>query len=83
MGNPFSVTSCVLGKVARGAELFPGCRVLARREVDGFYYLGTIVHQLQVKQKFEKFSIPLSVMCDHNINIFFTLGQGRTLYGDI
>lgn len=47
MGNPFSVTPCVLGKVARGAEFFPGCRVLARREVDGFYYLGTIVHQLQ------------------------------------
>ncbi|MCI4379147.1 hypothetical protein PGIGA_G00224680 [Pangasianodon gigas] len=47
IGNPFSVTPCVLRKVARGAEFFPGCRVLARREVDGFYYLGTIVHQLQ------------------------------------
>lgn len=52
IGNPFSVAPCVLGKIARGAEFFPGCRVLARREVDGFYYLGTIVHQLQVKQKF-------------------------------
>ncbi|MCJ8733258.1 hypothetical protein PDJAM_G00221280 [Pangasius djambal] len=47
IGNPFSVTPCILRKVARGAEFFPGCRVLARREVDGFYYLGTIVHQLQ------------------------------------
>ncbi|KAG7333289.1 hypothetical protein KOW79_003424 [Hemibagrus wyckioides] len=46
-GNPFSVTPCVLRKVARGAEFFPGCRVLARKEIDGFYYLGTIVHQLQ------------------------------------
>lgn len=52
MGNPFSVAPCVLRKVASGAEFFPGCRVLARREVDGFYYLGTIVHQLQVNQKF-------------------------------
>lgn len=65
MGNPFSITPCVLGKVARGAELFPGCRVLARREVDKLYYLGTIVHQLQVKQ--DDFLTPLSVVCDHNI----------------
>ncbi|KAF7699014.1 uncharacterized protein C11orf16 homolog [Silurus meridionalis] len=47
MGNRFSVTPCVLGKLARGQEFFSGCRVLARREIDGFYYLGTIVHQLQ------------------------------------
>ncbi|KAI5623934.1 hypothetical protein C0J50_16615 [Silurus asotus] len=47
MGNRFSVTPYVLGKIARGQELFTGCRVLARREIDGFYYLGTIVHQLQ------------------------------------
>ncbi|KAK3570428.1 hypothetical protein QTP86_019304, partial [Hemibagrus guttatus] len=47
IGNPFSVTPHVLRKVARGAEFFPGCRVLARKEIDGFYYLGTIVHQLQ------------------------------------
>ncbi|KAI2653496.1 hypothetical protein H4Q32_013765 [Labeo rohita] len=31
--------------VMQGAELFPGCRVLARREIDGFFYLGTIIHQ--------------------------------------
>ncbi|XP_062860414.1 uncharacterized protein C11orf16 homolog [Trichomycterus rosablanca] len=30
-----------------GAEFYTGCRVLAKRETDGFYYLGTIVHQLQ------------------------------------
>lgn len=50
MGNPFSVTQCVLGKVARGTAFFPGCRVLARRELDGLYYMGTIIHQLQVKR---------------------------------
>ncbi|XP_051512181.1 uncharacterized protein C11orf16 homolog, partial [Myxocyprinus asiaticus] len=43
--NPFSAVSWVSARAVRGAELFPGCRVLARREVDGFYYLGTIVHQ--------------------------------------
>ncbi|XP_043072861.1 uncharacterized protein C11orf16 homolog [Puntigrus tetrazona] len=43
--NPFSTVSCVSARVMRGAELFPGCRVLARREIDGFYYLGTIIHQ--------------------------------------
>uniref|UniRef100_A0A4W6C3Z9 DUF4537 domain-containing protein n=1 Tax=Lates calcarifer TaxID=8187 RepID=A0A4W6C3Z9_LATCA len=38
--RPF--TSCVLsGRTLGGAEFFPGCRVLARREVDGLYYLGT------------------------------------------
>ncbi|KAK2894635.1 hypothetical protein QQF64_012477 [Cirrhinus molitorella] len=43
--NPFSTVSCVSARVMRGAELFPGCRVLARRETDAFYYLGTIIHQ--------------------------------------
>ncbi|KAK9958889.1 hypothetical protein ABG768_010988 [Culter alburnus] len=43
--NPFSAVSCVSGRVMRGAELFCGCRVLARKEIDGFYYLGTIIHQ--------------------------------------
>ncbi|XP_067276482.1 uncharacterized protein C11orf16 homolog isoform X2 [Pseudorasbora parva] len=43
--NPFSTVSCVSGRVMRGAELFSGCRVLARKEIDGFYYLGTIIHQ--------------------------------------
>uniref|UniRef100_A0A8C2B7I5 Si:dkey-8l13.5 n=1 Tax=Cyprinus carpio TaxID=7962 RepID=A0A8C2B7I5_CYPCA len=43
--NPFSTVSCVSARVMRGAELFPGCRVLDRREIDGFYYLGTIIHQ--------------------------------------
>lgn len=81
MGNPFSMTPCVLGKVARGAEFFPGCRVLARREVDRLYYLGTIVHQLQVKQN--DFITHLSVVCGHSIKVSFTLGQRRILYGDI
>ncbi|XP_059363149.1 uncharacterized protein C11orf16 homolog [Carassius carassius] len=42
----------------RGAELFPGCRVLARREIDGFYYLGTIIHQRRgnlYKVEFDEF----------------------------
>ncbi|KAK2880466.1 uncharacterized protein C11orf16 homolog [Channa argus] len=30
-----------------GSEFFPGCRVLARREVDGFYYLGSVIQQVQ------------------------------------
>ncbi|KAI4901657.1 hypothetical protein NFI96_012840, partial [Prochilodus magdalenae] len=45
--NPLSAMACTSGRVMRGAEFFPGCRVLARREADGFYYHGTIVHQLQ------------------------------------
>ncbi|XP_076840413.1 uncharacterized protein C11orf16 homolog [Brachyhypopomus gauderio] len=45
--NPFTGTPCVPARVMRGAEFFPGCRVLARKEADGFYYLGTIVNQLQ------------------------------------
>ncbi|XP_055029889.2 uncharacterized protein C11orf16 homolog isoform X1 [Misgurnus anguillicaudatus] len=43
--NPFSAVSCISARVMTGAEIYPGCRVLARREKDGFYYLGTIVHQ--------------------------------------
>ncbi|GAA6215318.1 uncharacterized protein C11orf16 homolog [Lates japonicus] len=44
--RPF--TSCVLsGQTLGGAEFFPGCRVLARREVDGLYYLGTVMQQVQ------------------------------------
>ncbi|KAL7871179.1 hypothetical protein SRHO_G00086760 [Serrasalmus rhombeus] len=45
--NPFTTTPCISARVMGGVEFFPGCRVLARREADGFYYLGTIVHQLQ------------------------------------
>uniref|UniRef100_A0A3B4X5G5 DUF4537 domain-containing protein n=1 Tax=Seriola lalandi dorsalis TaxID=1841481 RepID=A0A3B4X5G5_SERLL len=41
---PRPVSSCVLsGRTLGGSEFFPGCRVLARREVDGFYYLGNIL----------------------------------------
>ncbi|KAK2842665.1 hypothetical protein Q5P01_012865 [Channa striata] len=42
------VTSCGLsGQTLGGSEFFPGCRVLARREVDGFYYLGSVTQQVQ------------------------------------
>uniref|UniRef100_A0A3Q1F1M4 DUF4537 domain-containing protein n=1 Tax=Acanthochromis polyacanthus TaxID=80966 RepID=A0A3Q1F1M4_9TELE len=42
------VASCMLpGQTLAGPEFFPGCRVLARREVDGLYYLGTVVQQVQ------------------------------------
>ncbi|XP_023254695.1 uncharacterized protein C11orf16 homolog [Seriola lalandi dorsalis] len=45
---PRPVSSCVLsGRTLGGSEFFPGCRVLARREVDGFYYLGTVIQQVQ------------------------------------
>nr|XP_021330086.1 uncharacterized protein C11orf16 homolog isoform X2 [Danio rerio] len=43
--NPFSTVSCDSARVMQATELFPGKRVLARREMDGFYYLGTIIHQ--------------------------------------
>ncbi|XP_056621817.1 uncharacterized protein C11orf16 homolog isoform X2 [Triplophysa dalaica] len=43
--NHFSTVSCASTRVMRGAEFHPGCRVLARSERDGFYYLGTIIHQ--------------------------------------
>lgn len=32
------------------SEFCPGGRVLARREVDGFYHPGTITEQVQVKE---------------------------------
>nr|XP_046250670.1 uncharacterized protein C11orf16 homolog [Scatophagus argus]XP_046250671.1 uncharacterized protein C11orf16 homolog [Scatophagus argus] len=48
LGNPLcSVTSCVLSDQTRSPEFLPGCRVLARREVDGLYYLGTVIQQVQ------------------------------------
>ncbi|XP_032378573.1 uncharacterized protein C11orf16 homolog [Etheostoma spectabile] len=43
LGNPFTLSAQTLG----GPEFFPGCRVLARREVDGLYYLGTVIQQVQ------------------------------------
>lgn len=46
MGNiPSSGTSDTLT-----VEFFPGGRVLARRQVDGFYYPGTIIEPVQVKE---------------------------------
>ncbi|KAK5600067.1 hypothetical protein CRENBAI_009778 [Crenichthys baileyi] len=43
-----SLGSCVLCSpaVAR-SEFFPGCRVLARRTVDGLYYSSTVIQQVQ------------------------------------
>lgn len=58
--NPFSSVSCVSGRVMRGAELFPGCRVLARKEIDGFYYLGTIIHQVLRKLISYEHSLPVN-----------------------
>uniref|UniRef100_A0A3Q3JR46 DUF4537 domain-containing protein n=1 Tax=Monopterus albus TaxID=43700 RepID=A0A3Q3JR46_MONAL len=42
LGNPLHpVASCMLSAQTLGSsEFFPGCRVLARREVDGLYYMG-------------------------------------------
>ncbi|XP_037622473.1 uncharacterized protein C11orf16 homolog [Sebastes umbrosus] len=43
LGNPCMLSNQTMG----GPEFFPGCRVLARREVDGLYYLGTVIQQVQ------------------------------------
>ncbi|XP_063053946.1 uncharacterized protein C11orf16 homolog [Engraulis encrasicolus] len=47
-GNAFSpvVTLCGADSVAGCSLFYPGCRVLARREQDGLYYLGTITQQI-------------------------------------
>lgn len=29
-------------------EFLPGCKVLARRKIDGFYYAGTVSQEVQV-----------------------------------
>ncbi|XP_035499632.2 uncharacterized protein C11orf16 homolog isoform X2 [Scophthalmus maximus] len=49
LDNPVRpVTSCLLSGRSLGGSEFPlGSRVLARREVDGFYYLGTVTQQVQ------------------------------------
>ncbi|CAB1323532.1 unnamed protein product, partial [Coregonus sp. 'balchen'] len=51
LGNPFCpVSSCVLSGRALSlcsTEFLPGCRVLARRELDGLYYLGTVMQLVQ------------------------------------
>ncbi|XP_074534013.1 uncharacterized protein C11orf16 homolog [Halichoeres trimaculatus] len=44
---PHSASSPLLSGTLSRAEFFPGCRVLARREVDGFYYSGTLIQQVQ------------------------------------
>ncbi|XP_049430795.1 uncharacterized protein C11orf16 homolog [Epinephelus fuscoguttatus] len=43
LGNPYMLSGQTLG----APEFFPGCRVLARREVDGFYYVGTVIQEVQ------------------------------------
>nr|XP_020449018.1 uncharacterized protein C11orf16 homolog [Monopterus albus] len=49
LGNPLHpVASCMLSAQTLGSsEFFPGCRVLARREVDGLYYMGRVMQQVQ------------------------------------
>ena len=55
LGNPFCpVSSCVLSGRALSVcstEFLPGCRVLARRELDGLYYLGTVTQLVQVTSR--------------------------------
>jgi len=43
----------------RGTALFCGCRVLARKEIDGFYYLGTIINQV-LRKKFYEHALPVN-----------------------
>lgn len=51
LSNPLCpVTSCTPCDQTLSTEFFPGCRVLARRQVEGFYYLGTITQQVQVEK---------------------------------
>ncbi|XP_061898820.1 uncharacterized protein C11orf16 homolog isoform X1 [Entelurus aequoreus] len=41
-------TSCVLPAATLStSEFFPGCRVLARKDVDAFYYLATVIQRVQ------------------------------------
>lgn len=48
--NPHMLPGLSLGSL----EFSSGSRVLARREVDGFYYLGTVIQPVQVKKHFDK-----------------------------
>lgn len=41
------MTSCLASDLNQ-AEFFPGCKVLARKEADGFYYSGTVIKEVQV-----------------------------------
>ncbi|XP_068170050.1 uncharacterized protein C11orf16 homolog [Antennarius striatus] len=48
LGNPLrSGSSCGLSGKTSGPEFFPGCQVLARREVDGLYHIGTVIEEVQ------------------------------------
>lgn len=42
MGNPCMTSSVLI------PEFLPGCRVLARRTIDGLYYAGTVTQEVQV-----------------------------------
>lgn len=50
---------CTLGNCVCGVmsgptlrpQYVPGCRVLARRQRDGLYYLGTAIQQVQVRRR--------------------------------
>ncbi|XP_042561943.1 uncharacterized protein C11orf16 homolog [Clupea harengus] len=46
-GNPFApIITCGSESTTGLSQLYPGCRVLASRETDGLYYLGTIREQI-------------------------------------
>ncbi|KAI3371016.1 hypothetical protein L3Q82_023670, partial [Scortum barcoo] len=48
LSNPLRpVTSCMMSDRTPSPDFYPGCRVLARKEVDGLYYLGTVIQQVQ------------------------------------
>ncbi|KAL2093059.1 hypothetical protein ACEWY4_010371 [Coilia grayii] len=46
-GNAFApIITCGSDSIGGCSQFYPGCRVLARKEVDGLYYLGTITEQI-------------------------------------
>ncbi|XP_041966887.1 uncharacterized protein C11orf16 homolog [Alosa sapidissima] len=46
-GNPLGpIITCGSENITGCAQFYTGCRVLARRETDGLYYLGTIKEQI-------------------------------------
>ncbi|XP_060892012.1 uncharacterized protein C11orf16 homolog isoform X1 [Labrus mixtus] len=49
LGNPLQPCTSFLqpGLTLSGQQFYPGCRVLARREMDGLYYSGTLIQQVQ------------------------------------
>ncbi len=50
LGSPLQPVTSRVSAQTLSPEFFPGCRVLARREVDGLYHMGTVIQQVQVKR---------------------------------